>query len=213
MSKWKINPNFFALIMVASLFAEWKYMILLAFLVFVLWNDNAKLRKLTIQVVAISSACSLFLLFWNVVESGFSVVDSVADSINVIITLFDEMYTRPEWVSTLLNIFDKFEALLYNLIMFAVYLAKFSFILAIVKVSEPQKGIFKKIYEFLNIFTNFVDKKLYDLTNEMPNHSANPVQPTTPVAPVQPTIQDPVQFTTPVEPVQPTVQNNNMTNY
>ena len=42
MSKWKINPNFFALLLVASLFAEWKYMAILAFFVFVLWDENEK---------------------------------------------------------------------------------------------------------------------------------------------------------------------------
>lgn len=195
MEKWKINPSFFALLLVASLFVEWKFMIILAFLSFVFFKENEKLRKLTIQVVAISSACSLFMLFWNIVENGFSVVESGADAINAIIRLFSEDYERPDWIITLLSLLDKFEILLYNLVIVLVYFAKFSFILAILHGTEPKKGIFKKIYEYLNDFTNFVDKKLYDLTANQPMANQN----TTYTMPTQQ-----------VENVQ--VQNNNMTN-
>ena len=180
MEKWKINPSFFALLLVASLFVEWKFMIILAFLSFVFFKENEKLRKLTIQVVAISSACSLFMLFWNIVENGFSVVESGADAINAIIRLFSEDYERPDWIITLLSLLDKFEILLYNLVIVLVYFAKFSFILAIIHGTEPKKGIFKKIYEYLNDFTNFVDKKLYDLTENktmtQPVQSNEPMQ-------------------------------------
>ena len=176
MSKWKINPNFFALLLVASLFAEWKYMAILAFLVFVLWNENEKLRKLAIQVVAISSACALFSLLWNAI----SVVDSAADLLNSIIKLFDDTYTRPEWVITLLAILDKVEALIANLVSLAIYFAKFSFIVAIISNELPNKGIFSKISEYLNKFSSFVDKKLYDLV------SINPAGPV--VQNTQPTV-------------------------
>lgn len=168
MSKWKINPNFFALLLVASLFAEWKYMAILAFLVFVLWNENEKLRKLAIQVVAISSACALFSLLWTAISNGFSVVDSAANLLNSIIKLFDDTYTRPEWVITLLAILDKVEALIANLVSLAIYFAKFSFIVAIISNELPNKGIFSKISEYLNKFSSFVDKKLYDLVSTNP---------------------------------------------
>lgn len=199
MSKWKINPNFFALILVASLFAEWKYMILLAFLVFVLWHENEKLRKLSVQVVAISSACALFMLFWNVVESGFSVIDTGANALDSVILLFDDMYTRPEWLNTLLSLLNSFEGLLYNLVSLAIYFAKFSFIIAVITGTEPKKGIFGKIYNYLNTFSSFVDKKLYDL---------NTAQPVNPMPAANPAPTMPAQ---PVAPVENQVQNNNMT--
>lgn len=195
MEKWKINPSFFALLLVASLFVEWKFMIILAFLSFVFFKENEKLRKLTIQVVAISSACSLFMLFWNIVENGFSVVESGADAINAIIRLFSEDYERPDWIITLLSLLDKFEILLYNLVIVLVYFAKFSFILAILHGTEPKKGIFKKIYEYLNDFTNFVDKKLYDLTE-----NKTMTQP----------VQQPVNYATPTQ--QPVQSNEPMQN-
>lgn len=192
MEKWKVNPSFFALLLVASLFVEWKYMIILAILSFIFFKENEKLKKLTIQVVAISSACSLFMLFWNVVESGFSVVDSLANAINAFICVFDDMYTRPDWVSTILNLLDKVEHLLYSLVIVLVYLAKFSFIVAVIRGNEPQKGIFAKIKEYLNEFTNFVDKKLYDLTE---NNQVNPVNQTV-VTPVTPVVNpNPIQQT------------------
>ena len=61
-----------------------------------------------------------------------------------------------------------------------MHFAKFSFIVAIISNELPNKGIFSKISEYLNKFSSFVDKKLYDLV------SINPTGPV--VQNTQPTV-------------------------
>ena len=76
------------------------------------------------------------------------------------------------------------EEFLAQLVGFLVLLAKFSFIVAIIKDKKPGKGIFKYIEDYLNTFTNFVDKNLYSVTA-----TKQPEQPTQ----VQNTMVDPIK--------------------
>lgn len=175
MEKIKISGSIMALLMLVTLFTEWKYMIIVAASIWLLCNNNERLKNLAVKVVSIAAACSLISMIWDLISGWIGVGVS---SLNEIPLIFAKMgiIINFGWLISFASIITGVLAILTTVVGLLILTAKIKFIISII-ANKPLTGLFKKIEEFLDQFTNFVTNSSYT------DSTAQPVQ-TAPINPV-----------------------------
>jgi hypothetical protein len=161
--KIKLNGSIMAVLLLATFFAGWEYMILVTAIIYVFCSTNERLKNLALRVVTLNAACSLLSLGWNIIENwivgiGFRGVGVLQ---NFIQDVSGDTYVNLSWMTTTTSYINSVVQIVGILIAIFIATAKFKFILNTI-TNRPPAGMFKKLDEFMNNFLNFFASNLYE---------------------------------------------------
>ena len=163
MKKIKVNENLLALLMFAAMFAGWQYLIIVTAFIWAFCESGKSLKDLTIKIIAVFGACSLVLLFWDVITEAiqaifgglrefFKILGSWMDDFDLV-EGYDRFFYNPLCVH-LIAIIDKFVSLL-------VLLVKAVFILSVLK-NKDMHGLFSPVQTLVNKIVVFANNNFYE---------------------------------------------------
>ena len=157
MKKVKVNKGLLALILVASIFIDWKMMLLIATLILLFAELDEDAKKIFVTVVAFMAGIALFGMFMELIVTGVDLLmKTFRDFMNIInayLTHKIDIYNVEKYVfnpvTNLLNIVS-------GLVEYLILLLKFIFVISILKNKDQSKNIFFKIInKFVDKFTNY----------------------------------------------------------
>lgn len=178
MNKYKINPGLAAVLLVASLFAGWGTLLLVALLMLIFCEFDEKTKGIMVRVVSFLVGLSLVSLAWDLIYDGIHlIVDSLDNLIATINSYLDysNQINILKLEQYLINPATNILSILNSIVNYLLTFAKFGFILAIV-AGKPMKGniITNKINEFVNKVINFINSIEFPV---QPQPMQQPVQP------------------------------------
>ena len=163
MKKVKASANLLSMIMLVSLFIDWKWMLLVTVFIWCFCESGQAIKNLIIRCLAVYAGCLLFAWFWDIIYSGYQLGVSSIDGLFNILTSFgaemgEAVTNLNKYVLNPVNIVVN---VLGDAVSFLIVLAKFKFIVSVV-TNRPLTGIFGKIQEYINYFVNFGNSNLYE---------------------------------------------------
>lgn len=166
MEKIKVNSKVASLLVLAGLFAGWQYMLLVTAFVLIFCFKDEDLKKLTIKVLVIMAACSLFGKFWDLIEYGYSLGVEGINGIFGILGAINPAIHTPYWITQ--YIFEPLEIIIHFLgsgVAFIILLIQFNFILATITGRRMPKA-FVIVDDYMTKFSDFVTEKINDSTKK-----------------------------------------------
>jgi hypothetical protein len=173
MKKIKASANVLSMVMLLSLFVDWKWMLIVTVFIWCFCESGQAIKNLIIRCLAVYAGCYLFSWFWDIIYAGYSLGVSGLTGLFDIIAGFgadmsEVVLNVNKYVLSPVAIIFK---LLDSAVSFVILLAKFKFIMSVV-TNRPLTGIFGKIQEYINYFVNFGNSSLYE-----DNANVQPQQP------------------------------------
>jgi hypothetical protein len=163
MKKIKVNENILALLLFGAMFAGWEYLILVTAFIWAFCEAGKSLKDLTIKVLAVFGACSLVMLFWDVVVQAFETVfGGLGNFFEILVSWgvdygliegYNKYFYNPVCGSVLETIGS-----LLTLVILAV---KAKFIYSVV-VNKEMRGAFWPVQSFLNKILVFANNNFYE---------------------------------------------------
>ena len=164
MKKLKVNENILALLMFASIFAGWQYLVIVTAFIWAFCEAGKSLQNLTVKIISVFGALAIIDLGWDLIVQG---VDMSFGGLNRFFQMLVSWGVSPDLVVTSNSyVFTPIQLLVQivgSVVAFLLLLAKLKFIVEILankdaKTIWPFNGFAKKIEEFAN--NNFyVDDK------------------------------------------------------
>ena len=164
MKKLKVNENILALLMFASIFAGWQYLVIVTAFIWAFCEAGKSLQNLTVKIISVFGALAIIDLGWDLIVQG---VDMSFGGLNRFFQMLVSWGVSPDLVVTSNTyVFTPIQLLVQivgSVVAFLLLLAKLKFIVEILankdaKTIWPFNGFAKKIEEFAN--NNFyVDDK------------------------------------------------------
>jgi len=164
MKKLKVNENILALLMFASIFAGWQYLVIVTAFIWAFCEAGKSLQNLTVKIISVFGALAIINLGWDLIVQG---VDMSFGGLNKFFQMLVSWGVSPDLVVTSNTyVFTPIQLLVQivgSVVAFLLLLAKLKFIVEILankdaKTIWPFNGFAKKIEEFAN--NNFyVDDK------------------------------------------------------
>lgn len=160
MSKIKVDSKVLAVLILVGLFAGWQYLLLASGFALVVAHDDEKVMDVLKKVVVLLAAITLFLALWNIIYSGYSLVDDVIKGLFDILRSFNSEWVMPSWINSyLLNPLGIVFKVLDKCVELIIMITKFAFVVALISSRNLPKP-FSKIEEYANLFGKFVSDKV-----------------------------------------------------
>lgn len=156
MKKLKVNENIFALLMFASIFAGWQYLVIVTAFIWAFCETGKSLQNLTVKVIAVFGALAIVDLGWDLIVQGvdmtmgglnrfFQMLVSWGVSGDLVVNANRYAFTP---IDLLVQIFG-------SILAFLLLLARLKFICEIIANKNadtiwPFKGFANKIEAFAN---------------------------------------------------------------
>ena len=156
MKKLKVNENILALLMFASIFAGWQYLVIVTAFIWAFCEAGKSLQNFTVKVISVFGALAIINLGWDLIVQG---VDMGFGGLNRFFQMLvswgvsaDLVVTSNAYVFTPINLLVQ---IVGSVVAFLLLLAKLKFIVEIIankdaKTIWPFNGFAKKIEEFAN---------------------------------------------------------------
>ena len=179
MHKVKLNPGLASIILVATLFAGWQTMLLVALLMFIFCDVEEHVKNVAATVLTFFVGLTIVTVGWDLLRSALNVL---VEAINVVLNLgleFDILSTRGvvdinefiENVMSIVRVVDNVVGVLFTF-------AKLGFAVAILTgKAAKQNVVTKKINEYVNSAINYVNNMGVTPT-PAPAPAPQPAQPT-----------------------------------
>lgn len=162
MSKIKINPGLASVILLASLFAGWGTLLIVAAIMLVFCEVDDKVKGIAVKVIAFFAALTLVSLGWSLIVDGVGVV---IDLINKLVATINCYLDPVDYInisklnSYLLTPIQNIVSMADSVISFLLQFAKFAFIIATLANKEMKDNfVVKKINEFVAKVVYFVNQ-------------------------------------------------------
>ena len=161
MEESKKYTKLYSLILIASIFAGWQVMLLVAVLLLLFGKVEEPVKKMTIAVITFAAGLALFSLFWDLITGGIALATSGIESL---VTLLNSYLDKP---ITIINL-QKYLISPINIVVtfldmaveYAIMFMRFCFVIAILAGKEIKSNfIFDKINTFVQKFVDFVSEK------------------------------------------------------
>ncbi len=174
MKKIKVNANILSVVMLLSLFIDWKWMLLVTLFIWCFCESGQAIKNLVIRCLAVYAGCYLFAWFWDIIYSGYNLAVSGVNGIFEILAgmevdVVEAVNGINKWVLNPVAVVAK---VLDSGVTFLILLAKFKFIVSVI-TNRPLTGIFGKIQEYINYFVNFANSNLYEDQPVQQNQTQN----------------------------------------
>lgn len=163
MKKIKVSANVLSMLVLVSLFIDWKWMLLVTVFIWCFCESGQAIKNLIIRALAVYAGCLLFGWFWNIIEAGYGLgVEGINGLFSILTNFGADMGEAVININKyVLNPANTIVTLLGSVVSFLITLAKFKFIVSVV-TNRPLTGIFGKIQEYINYFVNFGNSNLYE---------------------------------------------------
>ena len=154
MKKLKVNENILALLMFASIFAGWQYLVIITAFIWAFCEAGKSLQNLTVKVISVFGALAIIELGWELIVQG---VDALFGGFNRLFQMLVSWGVSADLVLTSTQyVFTPIELLVQictSVVAFLLLLGKLIFIVEIISNKEvktiwPFSGFAKKIEEF-----------------------------------------------------------------
>ena len=156
MKKIKVNENILALLMFASIFAGWPYLIVVTAFIWAFCEVGKSLQKLTVKIISVFGALAIIDLGWDLIVQG---VDMTFGGLNRFFSMLVSWGVSPELVTNATRYaftpIDLLVQIFGSILTFLLLLAKIKFIVEIIANKNattiwPFKGFAEKIEDFAN---------------------------------------------------------------
>jgi len=169
----KLNNGIAALLVIASFFAGWQTILLVAALLLVFGKVNESTKQVIIRVVAFLAGIALFMMIWDLLLNVYSLITG---SLNNFAEFFNYYLKKPINLSKLFKYFlspvGTVLRTIDSYVDFIVTIIKLLFVIAVVNNKPTNKNfLFKLVDGLVKKFSNFVNN--YD---KAPAAPAAPVQ-------------------------------------
>lgn len=163
MKKIKVSANVLSMVMLLSLFVDWKWMLIVTVFIWCFCESGQAIKQLIIRCLAVYAGCYLFSWLWDIISAGYDLGVAGINGLFEILTGFGADMTEVilnvnKYILSPVKIVVNF---LDSAIYFLIILTKFKFIVSVI-TNRPLTGVFGKIQEYINYFVNFGSSNLYE---------------------------------------------------
>ena len=192
MEETKPNTGILAIVLVASLFAGWQTLLIVAILLLIFGKIDENTKKIMITVITFLAGVALFNLFWDLIGSGVNLgVNTITDLIGVLNSYLDNPIEILKLQRYLLTPITEIVGIVDRFVEYAILFMKFAFIIAILTNKKMSDNfIFKKINTYVDKFVNYV--------NSFANNFVNNTQYQQPVNNTNAQVNTNVNYTQPI---------------
>ncbi len=161
MEESKKYTKIYSLILIASIFAGWQVMLLVAVLLLLFGKVEESVKNIAITVLTFAAGIALFELFWNLITGGISLgINGIESLVTLLNSYLDKPITIINLQRYLISPIEIVVSFLDTAINYAITFMKFCFVISILAGKEIKSNfIFDKIKEFVKKFTDFVSEK------------------------------------------------------
>lgn len=156
----KVNNGLLAVILIASMFAGWQTVLLVAVLLLVFGKINDGTKKMMITIITFLAGVALFNLFWDLIVSGVGVLtNSLTGVIEIINSYLDEPINILKFQQYFLSPLTGLLSIADRIVDYAILAIKFTFIVSLLTSKKMSENfLFKKINEYVTKFTDYLEK-------------------------------------------------------